>query len=249
MRNWLIGVGIALSVALTAQAAIETKAATDTKGKKTTLTCPVSGEAVENPSKAPRYTYKGKTYYFCGTKCLNKFKASPTTYLARKPTKANASSQAANANKKACCSDKQGDRCCAEEKGVSASGKSCCAEEKGKSASGKSCCAEEKGKSASGKSCCSEKKAAGDGQQPDAGKGQADESTQTAEAAKLFCPVSEEEITVEESVAFEYDGKRYYVCCNGCKRKFLADPETYAKKAERLSPLQGKPIEKENKGN
>jgi len=221
MRNWLIGVGIALSVALTAQAAIETKAATDTKGKKTTLTCPVSGEAVENPSKAPRYTYKGKTYYFCGTKCLNKFKASPTTYLARKPTKANASSQAANANKKACCSDKQGDRCCANEKG----------------------------KSASGKSCCSEKKAAGDGQQPDAGKGQADESTQTAEAAKLFCPVSEEEITVEESVAFEYDGKRYYVCCNGCKRKFLADPETYAKKAERLSPLQGKPIEKENKGN
>jgi Cu+-exporting ATPase len=235
MRNWLIGVGIALSVALTAQAAIGTKAAPDTKGKKTALTCPVSGDVVKNPSQAPRYTYKGKTYYFCGTKCLNRFKASPATYIARKPTKTNASTQAANPNKKACCRDEQGG--------------SCCADEKGKPASGKSCCADEKGKSASGKSCCSEKKVAGDGRQPDVGKGQAGESTQTAEGAKLFCPVSEEEITVEESVAFEYDGKRYYVCCNSCKRKFLADPETYSKKAEQLSPLQGKPIEKENKGN
>ncbi len=225
MRNWLIAVAIALSVALTAQAAMQTKAANDTKGKKATLTCPVSGEAIKNPSKAPRYTYKGKTYYFCGTKCLNKFKASPATYLARKPTKANASTQTANSNKKACCSDEQGGSCCADEKGKSVSGKSCCSEKK----------------TASG--------AADDGQQPNAGKGQVGESTQPAEGAKLFCPISEEEITVEEAVAFEYNGKRYYVCCSNCKRKFLADPDTYAKKAEQLSPLQGKPIEKENKGN
>jgi len=218
MRNGLIGLGIALSLALTAHAAMQTKAATDTKGKQTALTCPVSGEAIKNPSKAPRYTYKGKTYYFCCTKCLNKFKASPATYLARKPTKAHASAQTANSNKKACCSDEQGG----------------------------SCCADKNDKVASGKSCCSEKKAASDGQQPNAEKGQGGESTQPAAGAKLFCPVSEEEITVEEAIAFEYDGKRYYVCCSKCQRKFLADPETYAKKAEQLSPLQGKPIEKEN---
>ena len=218
MRNWLIGIGIALCVVLTAQAAFQTKAANDTKGKKVALTCPVSGEVIENPSKAPRYTYKGKTYYFCCTKCLNKFKASPATYLARKPTKANASTQTANSNKKACCSDEQGD----------------------------SCCADEKGKQASGKSCCSEKKATSGGQQSEADKGQVGESTQPAEGAKLFCPVSEEEITVEDAIAIEYNGKRYYVCCSKCQRKFLADPETYAQKAEQLSPLQGKPIEKEN---
>lgn len=217
MRNWLIGTGIALCIVLTAQAAFQTKAANDTKGKKVALTCPVSGEVIENPSKAPRYTYKGKTYYFCCTKCLNKFKASPATYLARKPAKPNASTQVASANKKACCGEEQGGSCCDRDKSKQASGKSCCSSEE-KEASGNTASA---------------------GQQPNAGKAPAAD-------AKLLCPVSEEAITMEDAIAIEYNGKRYYVCCSKCQRKFLADPETYAQKAEQLSPLQGKPIEKEN---
>jgi len=43
------------------------------------------------------------------------------------------------------------------------------------------------------------------------------------------------------AVRFVYNGKVYYTCCNGCKNKFLKDPETYAKKAEEISKLQGKP--------
>lgn len=61
---------------------------------------------------------------------------------------------------------------------------------------------------------------------------------------KLICPVSGEELEVATAVAFEYNGKTYYTCCNSCKSKFLADPATYAKKAESLSALQGKPVSK-----
>ncbi len=72
------------------------------------------------------------------------------------------------------------------------------------------------------------------------------DKTTTAEMAskpsdKLICPVSGEEIELASAVQFEYNGKVYYTCCNGCKRKFLADAENYAKKAEQLSALQGKP--------
>ncbi|MCS7066567.1 MAG: YHS domain-containing protein [Fimbriimonadales bacterium] len=225
MKNWLVATTIALTFALTVSATAQTRVATNTKGKKPAVTCIVSGETIENLSKAPRYTYKGKTYYFCCTKCLNKFKASPTTYLNRKPVKANAQAKPAN---KACCSTEQ-----------SGSSKACCNAEQG------GCCSDEKAGQTAGKSCCSDKqKTAKGGEQTTAGeKGQTTDQ-QSAESVKLFCPVSEEEITPSEAVAFEYSGKRYYVCCSNCKRKFLADPETYAKKAEQLSPLQGKPVEK-----
>lgn len=215
MKKWLIATAIALTFALTASATAQTKTA-DTKGKKPVLTCPVSGETIENPAKALRYTYKGKTYYFCCKDCLAKFKASPATYLNRKPAKANAQAQQAT---KACCSSEQGGSCCSGEKGAQAAGKSCCSEKGETAKSGE--------------------------QATESDKKQTPEP-QPVERAKLFCPVSEEEITLDEAIAFEYNGKRYYVCCNKCKDKFLADPETYAKKAEQLSPLQGKPVEKGN---
>ncbi len=208
MRHWLILMVIAFTLALMALTAAQTKATTNTKGKTPAITCPVSGETIENPSKALRYTYKGKTYYFCCKDCLSKFKASPATYRNRKPARANAQTQATS--------------------------KSCCSGEKGEQTAGKSCCGDKKGVAENAQS----------GEKADKNnKGQAN----SPQSAKLFCPVSEEEITPDEAIAFEYNGKRYYVCCSNCRRKFLADPETYAKKAEQLSPLQGKPIEKESR--
>ena len=101
------------------------------------------------------------------------------------------------------------------------------------------CCAGEgsvsKGEKAGG--CCGDKKAS----PATASDGNALASTASA---KLICPISGEELDVATAVAFEYNGKTYYTCCNRCKSKFLADPNTYAKKAESLSPLQGKPANK-----
>ncbi len=45
------------------------------------------------------------------------------------------------------------------------------------------------------------------------------------------CPVTGEEFTVEASSPHaEHDGKTYYFCCGGCKKKFEADPSKFVKK-------------------
>lgn len=44
------------------------------------------------------------------------------------------------------------------------------------------------------------------------------------------CPVSGEEFTVEAgSPKAEHDGKTYYFCCAGCKKKFEAGPSRFTK--------------------
>jgi YHS domain-containing protein len=48
---------------------------------KEVATCPVTGERVADPSKAPKSEYKGKTYYFCCPACKPKFDADPEKYL------------------------------------------------------------------------------------------------------------------------------------------------------------------------
>jgi len=51
------------------------------------------------------------------------------------------------------------------------------------------------------------------------------------EGEKVVCPVSGEEINKSEAAgSHEYNGKTYYFCCDGCKEKFLKDPEKYLKK-------------------
>ncbi|HSF66772.1 MAG TPA: heavy metal translocating P-type ATPase [Nitrospiraceae bacterium] len=42
---------------------------------------PVCGMAVQQASAAGSYEYRGKTYYFCATSCLAKFRADPVYYL------------------------------------------------------------------------------------------------------------------------------------------------------------------------
>lgn len=44
-----------------------------------------------------------------------------------------------------------------------------------------------------------------------------------------FCPVSGEELKSKEAFV-DVDGKRIYVCCDGCKAKVKEDPATYMKK-------------------
>jgi YHS domain-containing protein len=42
------------------------------------------------------------------------------------------------------------------------------------------------------------------------------------------CPVSGEEFVVEaSSPKAEFEGKTYYFCCSGCKKKFESDPKKF----------------------
>jgi Cu+-exporting ATPase len=46
------------------------------------------------------------------------------------------------------------------------------------------------------------------------------------------CPVSGEEFVVDaSSPKVEHEGKTYFMCCSGCKKKFEADPAKYLKKS------------------
>ena len=45
---------------------------------------------------------------------------------------------------------------------------------------------------------------------------------------KVVCPVSGETMLKSQAKAsFEYEGKTYYFCCEGCKEKFVKDPAKY----------------------
>ena len=47
----------------------------------------------------------------------------------------------------------------------------------------------------------------------------------------LKCPVSGKEVTRSEATPkYEYEGKTYYFCCEGCKDAFIKDPAKYTKK-------------------
>jgi len=50
----------------------------------------------------------------------------------------------------------------------------------------------------------------------------------------VVCPVSGKEIKKSEAKgSYEYKGKTYYFCCEGCKENFIKNPEKYTqKKAE-----------------
>jgi len=168
---------------------------------KQEVRCPVSGKVITDLKKAPKYTYRGKTYYFNCNNCLAKFKQNPEKYI----------KQAANTRTVSNTPAKKADE-------------SCCSGEKKEGG----CCSGGEKKEGG---CCSDKKDA----QPQP------TDRVAAPADKLICPVSGEELTEADAVRFAYNGKVYYTCCNKCKGKFLADPETYAKKAEETSKLQGKP--------
>jgi YHS domain-containing protein len=242
MRNFGLAIAVfAMSFTLSSIAFVQsnksnTQKQTTQKAQTTKRTaakqevrCPVSGKVITDTKKAPKYTYRGKTYYFNCQNCLAKFKQNPEKYIKQA---ANVRTVSDTAVKGACaCNCKGTESCCTR---GNAEGKCNCNSKEGAACSssekkaGASCCSGEKKE---GASCCSDKKDA----QPQPTERAA------APADKLICPISGEELDEATAVRFTYNGKVYYTCCNGCKSKFLKDPETYAKKAEEVSKLQGKP--------
>ena len=50
---------------------------------------------------------------------------------------------------------------------------------------------------------------------------------------KVVCPVSGETMLKSQAKAsYEYEGKTYYFCCEGCRTKFVKDPAAYIAKQE-----------------
>lgn len=186
---------------------------------KQEVRCPVSGKVITDTKRAPKYTYRGKTYYFNCQNCLAKFKKNPEKYVR----------QAANVRTTSSApTKKEADSCCSSEAKSGGCAGGCNCGDKKATAAGESCCGGGEKKEGG---CCSDKKE----EQPKSSDRVA------VPANKLICPVSGEELTEADAVRFAYNGKVYYTCCSKCKGKFLKDPETFAKKAEEISALQGKP--------
>lgn len=81
------------------------------KAKAQGLVCPVMGTKMASvkEAKGGKYTYKGKTYYFCCSQCLPKFKKDPEKYIekAEKETKIQKLSKKAEKEAKAQKSSKE----------------------------------------------------------------------------------------------------------------------------------------------
>lgn len=59
----------------------------------------------------------------------------------------------------------------------------------------------------------------------------------------VVCPVSGKEIKKSEAKAtYEHEGKMYYFCCEGCKEKFIKDPEKYLQKKEEMKEVYTCPM-------
>ncbi len=58
----------------------------------------------------------------------------------------------------------------------------------------------------------------------------------------LTCPVSNEAIGEGQGVKFDYYGKTYTFCCEGCEKKFKKEPMNYIKE-ELTCPVMGEKIE------
>jgi len=62
-----------------------------------TVKDPVCGMRVDPARAAGKHDYRGKTYYFCNPRCLEKFRATPEKYLAPSPVSLGAPSAPAAA--------------------------------------------------------------------------------------------------------------------------------------------------------
>jgi YHS domain-containing protein len=62
----------------------------------------------------------------------------------------------------------------------------------------------------------------------------------------VTCPVSGKVINKSEAKAtYEYQGKTYYFCCEGCKEKFVKDPEKYLQQKEGMKQVYTCPMHPE----
>ncbi|MGD0281558.1 MAG: YHS domain-containing protein [Dissulfurispiraceae bacterium] len=65
------------------------------------------------------------------------------------------------------------------------------------------------------------------------GTGDSSPAVKAEPAGNEICPVSGEKIDPKESVTYEYKGKVYNFCCQGCVEQFKKDPEMYIRKMEK----------------
>ena len=60
-------------------------------------------------------------------------------------------------------------------------------------------------------------------------------------AGEVECPIMKDAVKSPDGKKFQdYNGKRYYFCCDGCPEAFAKDPAQYAeKKDEKVKPTDG----------
>ncbi len=68
------------------------------------------------------------------------------------------------------------------------------------------------------------------------GTGDSGPAVKAEPAGNETCPVSGEKIDPKESITYEYKGKVYNFCCQGCVEQFKKDPEMYIRKMEKERP-------------
>ncbi len=62
-------------------------------------------------------------------------------------------------------------------------------------------------------------------------------TTKESVVETVTCPVSGETINkAEAKITWDYKGKTYYFCCEGCKAKFTKDPESFLQKKAEAKP-------------
>jgi len=64
----------------------------------------------------------------------------------------------------------------------------------------------------------------------------------------VVCPVCDHEFKKSEAkVTYEHEGKTYYFCCEGCKEKFVKNPEKFLKKKAEMKEVYTCPMHPEVK--
>jgi Cu+-exporting ATPase len=106
-----------IGLAVPAIAQNKTAPAKKPVAKTAAVTCTVSGKTIKDTAKAVKHTYNKKTYYFCCTGCLSKFKTTPTAYINKKVA-TTASNKTAS-----CCEGEAAGACCDAEKAAIATAK------------------------------------------------------------------------------------------------------------------------------
>lgn len=72
---------IMLSVSAFSMSPTEHAKMTDKVIKAKSVKCIVTGEKIKLTKDILKTTYKGKTYYFCCSDCVKKFKKNPKKYI------------------------------------------------------------------------------------------------------------------------------------------------------------------------
>ncbi len=72
-------------------------------------------------------------------------------------------------------------------------------------------------------------------------------SSPRGEITNKLCPVIEGE-PVDPNIFVEYEGKRVYLCCMTCRKKFVADPTAYLANLPQFSDAESQDTEHEGEG-